>query len=503
MKHFQQLVAAVQTVRVSAADAPISSIEYDSRQVKLGTLFVAMKGGTSDGNRYIEQAMHNGAAALVTDTELYYTSTHQDRPHLPIALVDHGRHALAELCRVFYDQPDERLGLTGVTGTNGKTTTAYLVEQLLRATHRKTMLVGTIEYRIGERVIASPHTTPESRDLLALFAEGLDEGVSEAVMEVSSHALDQGRVWQLAFDTAIFTNLTQDHLDYHGTLDAYLRAKQRLFDGTCSQAPKYAVINADDEAGVKFMEAAMQAGSQIFSYGIHEGEFRASGIRMSAAGTHFSMHTPFGITPITTRLVGRINVYNLLAAGAAALSRGLTLDDISSAAENLQAPPGRFQTIDGGQDFAVIVDYAHTPDALRNVTALARELVHEHRGRVITVFGCGGDRDRTKRPLMGQAAGEGSDFVVVTSDNPRSEDPDAIIADILPGMQNMVANLRIEPDRARAIQLAIEEARTGDLVLIAGKGHEKTQTIGAEMLPFDDAEQARNMLAMLVQKGVQ
>ena len=503
MMDFRQLAAAVQTEKHSRANAPIEAIEYDSRKVLPGTLFIAMKGGTADGNRFIEQSLANGAAAIVTDTEAFYASTKAGHPKLPITLVKHGRHALAELCEAFYEHPDEKMGLTGITGTNGKTTTAFLLEQLLRAQQKKTILIGTIEYRIGDRIFPSPHTTPESRDLLALLAEGVAEGVSEAVMEVSSHALDQGRVWQLAFDTAIFTNLTQDHLDYHGTLGEYLRAKQRLFDGTCSQVPKFAVINLDDEAGASLAGVAKEAGSQVFSYGIHEGDFRATGIRMSASGTHFSMQTPFGNTPITSRLVGRINVYNLLAASAAAASRDLSLADIASAAESLQAPPGRFQPIDAGQDFAVIVDYAHTSDALTNVTALARELVHEHRGRVITVFGCGGDRDRTKRPLMGHAAGEGSDVVVVTSDNPRSEDPDKIIADILPGLADTIAKIHVEPDRARAIQIAIDEARAGDLVLIAGKGHEKTQTIGSAMLPFDDADQARNTLAGLIEKGVQ
>jgi UDP-N-acetylmuramoyl-L-alanyl-D-glutamate--2,6-diaminopimelate ligase len=503
MKHFQQLAAAIHPSQQSASDAAVLGIEYDSREITPGKLFVAMRGGTSDGNRFIEQAISNGVVAIVTDTEEYYASTRQGHPQLPIALVAHGRRALAEICLAFYDHPDQKIGLSGITGTNGKTTTAYLLEQLLRAHGRKTILVGTIEYRIGDRVMTSPHTTPESRDLLSLFAEGVSQGVSEAVMEVSSHALDQGRVWQLAFDTAIFTNLTQDHLDYHGTMDEYLRAKQRLFDGTSSQVPKFAVINADDDAGAQLTGVAREVGSQVFSYGIHDGDFRASGVRMSASGTHFSLQTPFGNTPITSRLVGRINVYNLLAASAAAGSRGLSLADISTAAELLQAPPGRFQTIDAGQDFAVIVDYAHTSDALRNVTALARELVHSHHGRVITVFGCGGDRDRTKRPLMGQAAGEGSDVVIVTSDNPRSENPDAIIADILPGLESTTARLLVEPDRALAIQLAIEEARAGDLVLIAGKGHEKTQTIGRNVLAFDDAEQARATLAGLVQKGVQ
>ena len=500
MMLFSELTKSVSAKRRSGADALVSGVEYDSRRVAPGSLFVAMRGGSADGNRYIEQALIQCAAAIVTDTDTFYEAAWQAHADLPLLEVAHGRRALAELARAFYGSPDEKLGLSGVTGTNGKTTTAFLLEQMLRAEGRKTILIGTIEYRIGDRVLSSPHTTPESRDLLALFAEGVAEGASEAVMEVSSHALDQDRVWKLEFDTAIFTNLTQDHLDYHGTIERYLGAKQKLFDGSSSQVSKYAIINADDEAGPQLISVAETAGAQVFSYGTHEGDFRATGVRVSASGTHFSMQTPFGSTPITSKLVGRINVYNLLAASAAALSRGLTLDQVAAAAENLKAPPGRFQPVDAGQDFTVIVDYAHTSDALRSATALARELVQEKRGRVITLFGCGGDRDRSKRPLMGQAAGEGSDVVVVTSDNPRGEDPRAIIADIMPGLERAVAKVQVEPGRARAIQVAIAEARSGDLVLIAGKGHEKTQTIGKEALPFDDAEEARIALRGLVER---
>ena len=496
-----KLQADVEVQRRDGPDAEIGGVEYDSRRVKNGTLFVAMKGGATDGNRFIGQAIAGGAAAIVTDTASFYDTLRIEHPELAVAQVEHGRRALSGLARSFYQYPDERLALTGVTGTNGKTTTAYLLEQILRQQGCRTILIGTIEYRIGDRVLPSPHTTPESRDLLALLAEGLEEGASEAVMEVSSHALDQGRVWQVAFDVAIFTNLTRDHLDYHGTFENYLQAKQRLFDGTCSQAPDFAVVNLDDAAGQQIAAAAMHAGAQLFSYGIDSGDFRASAIRISAAGTSFSMQTPIGSTEINSRLVGRINVYNLLAAAAAAYARGLSLDDIAGAATALQAPPGRFQTIDGGQGFAVVVDYAHTDDALRNVTKLAREITGPQAGRVITVFGCGGDRDTTKRPLMGKAAGEGSDVVVVTSDNPRGEDPDAIIQEIVPGLRGTSAEIIVEADRAKAIRAALEQARAGDLVLIAGKGHEKTQTIGAQVLPFDDAAIAARILTELAQKG--
>jgi UDP-N-acetylmuramoyl-L-alanyl-D-glutamate--2,6-diaminopimelate ligase len=502
MMPLDQLIDGVETSRRSASGRiEIEAIQYDSRRVSPGALFVAMKGGATDGNRFIAQAIANGAAAIATDSASSFELLQKEYPALPVFAVGHGRRALAELCRTFYGYPDERLGLTGVTGTNGKTTTAYLLEQILRSQQRRTILVGTIEYRVGERVFPAPHTTPESRDLLELFAEGLTDGASEAVMEVSSHALDQGRVWKLAFDVAIFTNLTRDHLDYHGTMENYLRAKQRLFDGSSAQVPRTAVINMDDAAGKQLASAAGKAGADVVTYGMSAGDFRASDIEMSAAGTSFILRTGFGSIEMKSRLLGRINVYNLLAAAAAAHARGISFESIASAAGELKAPPGRFESIDAGQDFTVVVDYAHTDDALRSVTRLAREIVEKKNGRVITLFGCGGDRDTTKRPLMGRAAGEGSDIVVVTSDNPRSEKPEAIIEQILPGLQGAAAQVIVEPDRARAIDLGLGAARTGDLVLIAGKGHEKTQTIGMQVLPFDDASVARSTLEHMANRG--
>lgn len=498
MKTLDELLAQVEVQTRRGLSVPITAIEYDSRQVRPGALFVAMKGGATDGNRYIEQAIKAGAVAIATDTPAVFESL-----HLPSVQVAHGRRALAELCRAFYEYPDKKLGLSGVTGTNGKTTTAFLLEQILRLQKRRTILVGTIEYRVGDRVMPSPHTTPESRDLLALFADGVSEGITEAVMEVSSHALDQGRVWQLAFDTAIFTNLTRDHLDYHGSMEAYFRAKQRLFDGSCTQVPTHSIINLDDPAGAQLSSAARQAGSKVLSYGIDSGDFRAVDISLSATETRFTLQTRLGSVPIRSQLIGRINIYNLLAASAAAFSRNIPLTDIAIAAEKLTAPPGRLETIHAGQNFAVIVDYAHTDDALRNVTRLAREIVRPGQGSVITVFGCGGDRDTTKRPLMGKAAGEGSDLVVVTSDNPRSENPNAIIEQILPGLKGTAARVIVEPERARAILLALQQAKAGDLVLIAGKGHEKTQTIGNQVLPFDDAAVARQALSMIAGNGAQ
>jgi UDP-N-acetylmuramoyl-L-alanyl-D-glutamate--2,6-diaminopimelate ligase len=351
-------------------------------------------------------------------------------------------------------------------------------------------------------VVESPHTTPESRDLLELLAKGVSAGATEAVMEVSSHALEQGRVWSLPFDIAIFTNLTRDHLDYHGTMEAYFAAKTMLFDGSNGVVPRVSVINIDDSYGAELAVKAREAGSEMFSYGLSVGEFRAEDVQMSAAGMQFMLIAPNGSVVIRTRLTGKVNVYNLLAASAAAFARRLTLDEIATGAASLACVPGRFQTVDAGQPFTVVVDYAHTDDALRNLIALAREFVRPANGRVITLFGCGGDRDRTKRPLMGRAAGEGSDFVVLTSDNPRSEDPEEILRDVLPGLEATRVEFITEVDRAKAIQIAVAGARSGDIVLIAGKGHEKTQTLRERVIPFDDVEVAGQAIRALARTGV-
>ncbi len=355
-----------------------------------------------------------------------------------------------------------------------------------------------MEDRVAGAVVDSPHTTPESHDLLKLFARGVSEGATEAIMEVSSHALEQGRVWALPFDVAIFTNLTRDHLDYHGTMEAYFAAKQMLFDGGNGVVPRVSVINLDDPYGADLATRTRDAGSEVFSYGLGVGEFRAEDVQMSAAGMAFILVTPTGSVKLRTRLTGKVNVYNLLAASAAAYARELTLDEIARGATSLTCVPGRFQTVDAGQSFTVVVDYAHTDDALRNLIALAREFVTPADGRVITLFGCGGDRDRTKRPLMGRAAGEGSDFVVLTSDNnPRSEEPTAILEDILPGLKQSGAKFEVEPDRARAIRLALQGAHPGDIVLLAGKGHERQQILATGVVPFNDAEVAAEALAEL------
>jgi len=330
------------------------------------------------------------------------------------------------------------------------------------------------------------------------MAEGASLGATELVMEVSSHALDQGRVAGVGFDVAVFTNLTRDHLDYHGTMEAYLAAKRLLFDGTRYPAPRTAIVYADDEHSADIAVAAKKAGADIQTYGTGKSnaDWLASELRLTPSGSEFNLKTPFGSWEVRSALAGEVNVLNLLAALAAAHARGVPFDQLIRSVPSLRPVPGRFQPVDAGQPFTVIVDYAHTDDALRNLVMLARQLVGKQ-GRVITLFGCGGDRDRTKRPRMGQAAGEGSDFVVVTSDNPRSEDPESILAEILPGVVASGVQYVANPDRTAAIQIAIAEARPGDVVLIAGKGHEKVQILRDGPVFFDDAKAALSSLASL------
>lgn len=495
------VLRGVQCARRTGGSVNSAGVEYDSRRVGQGSLFVAMRGGTTDGNQYIEKAIEAGAAAIMTDSAEAFDETARKHPKLALAQVAHGRRALALTAANFFSHPERQLELSGVTGTNGKTTTAFLLDAMLNHAGRKTVLVGTIEYHVAGVVQPSPHTTPESRDLLALLREGVDAGATEAVMEVSSHALEQGRVYGLGFDAAIFTNLTRDHLDFHGTMDNYFAAKRRLFDGSLQRPPRVAVLNIDDPYGAELALTAREAGSEIFSYGMGVGEFRAEDATMAAGGMQFVLQCPAGAAEIHTRLTGKVNVYNLLAACAAAYARGLTLEEIADGAASLQCVPGRFETVDAGQPFTVVVDYAHTDDALRNLTALAREFVRNNGGRVITLFGCGGDRDRTKRPLMGRAAGRGSDVVFLTSDNPRSEDPEAILDDIVPGIEPTGTRFIREADRRRAIRMALAEARWGDIVLLAGKGHEKTQTLRSGTIPFDDVSVALEVLRGLLEEA--
>ena len=487
---FQQLLNGAEVLS-QTGNPGVSGVEYDSRRVQPGDVFVAMRGESSDGNKYIDKAIAAGAAAIVTDS-----STEQPRSGVGWALVPHGRRALARLSVNFYRRPAERLAIIGITGTNGKSTTAFLIESILQAAGRKTALVGTIEYHVAGKILPATHTTPEALELNQMLATALANGATEAVMEVSSHALAQQRVFAIPFHVAVFTNVTRDHLDYHHTMEEYFDAKRVLFEGCGTEPPRSAVINADDEYGQKLARVSKKRGSRVFTYGVASGNFHAEQVQVTSRGTRFPLVTPEATIPIWSPLIGKVNVYNILAAAGAAYAQDCSPKAIADGVAALGRVPGRFERVDCGQPFTVVVDYAHTDDALRNLTALAREFVTQagQKGRVITLFGCGGDRDRSKRPLMGEAAGRGSDYVVLTSDNPRSEDPLAIINDALVGLQRSGAKYAVEPDRRAAIALAIRKAEPGDIVLIAGKGHEKVQISREGAIPFDDVEVAQQLL---------
>jgi UDP-N-acetylmuramoyl-L-alanyl-D-glutamate--2,6-diaminopimelate ligase len=467
------------------ARSRVAGLAYDSRKIEKDFLFFAFQGSRLDGAGFARDAISLGARAVVSELPrpVDFSGTWVE--------VEHGRRALALAARNFYERPDEKVHFTGITGTNGKTTTSFLLDAILRAAGFVTGLIGTIEYRLaGERREAA-NTTPESLDTMQFAAELARRGGSHLVSEISSHALALGRVYGFHFHTAVFTNLTRDHLDFHRTMEEYAAAKRLLFAPENAPAPAWAVLNHGDVASA----AMANEQSHVLWYGLSsEAQLHAGNVRTSFDGLRFDLCYGDARQPVESKLAGRINVLNILAASGAALSYGIDLPTIARGVAALQAVPGRFERIDCGQPFLVAVDYAHTDDALRNVIQVAREMT---RGRVITLFGCGGDRDRAKRPLMGMAAGELSDFVVLTSDNPRSEDPLDIINDALVGLGRFDTPHIAEADRAKAIRRALEEARAGDVVLIAGKGHEPYQVLKNRTIHFDDRETAREILGSM------
>src|SRR5277367_5406871 len=392
---FQQLLDGAEVLSQSG-NPDVSSVEYDSRQVKPGCVFVAMRGESSDGNRFIDRAIQSGAVAVVTDS-----AAEKPREGVAWAVVPHGRRALARLSENYYKKPAERIAVTGITGTNGKSTTAFLVEAILTAAGRKSALIGTIEYHVAGKVLPAPHTTPEALELNRIFSEALGNGATDAVMEVSSHALAQERVFGVPFDVAVFTNLTRDHLDYHKTMEEYFAAKRVLFEGCGTDPPRAVVTNLDDEYGAKLAEFSRKRSSVVLKYGWERGDLHPEKVEITTRGTRFDLVMPEVKIAVFSALIGRVNVYNILAAAGAGYARGCSAPDIAAGIDRLKCVPGRFERVDCGQPFTVVVDYAHTDDALRNLTALARELV-SGAGRVVTLFGCGGDRDRKKRPLMGE-----------------------------------------------------------------------------------------------------
>jgi len=487
-------VALRETLAPALANQEVTGLEYDSRRVEKGFVFFAFPGSRVDGRRFAQNALDLGALAVVSD--LPRPADFAGSPDTWIE-VEHGRNALAAASRNFYHHPDERVLFTGITGTNGKTTTAYLIETILRVAGKITGLLGTIEYRLAGEVRPSPNTTPESLDIIRFAAELEERGGTHLIAEVSSHALALGRVHGFRFHTAVFTNLTRDHLDFHGTMEEYGASKRRLFAPPGQPAPQWAVLNADDPAS-KTMTPE-DPGSRTIWYGVAgDAGLRAENIVSGFSGLRLEVTWNGRRESVQSPLLGLVNVSNILAAIGAGLTYGLDLEAIARSISDCRAVPGRFESVDAGQAFLVAVDYAHTDDALRNAIQTARSL---SRGKVITLFGCGGDRDRTKRPLMGMAAAELSDFVVLTSDNPRSEDPLAIMNDVLVGLGRFDTPHVAEPDRAKAIRIAIERAQPGDVVLLAGKGHETYQVLKDRTIHFDDRETAREILRSFGYKG--
>jgi UDP-N-acetylmuramoyl-L-alanyl-D-glutamate--2,6-diaminopimelate ligase len=487
------LLAALPDKTVLGSLPPtVTGIAYDSRKVAPGELFVAVPGLKQDGRRFVADALGRGAAAVVLEGADVLVGSATGR-----VIVPSSREALARLADAYFGHPSRALTVVGITGTNGKTTTSFLVDALLRAGGRATGLVGTIEYRIGAETLPAGQTTPEAVELQSLLARMVERGVTAVGMEVSSHALALSRVDGVEFDVAVFTNLTQDHLDFHETLDAYRQAKARLFRLLASgtKPRRVAVVNADDPAG-----AAMVAGLDLPTLGFGLGPAAAVRPRRFVSGMdgiRMEAETPAGSIELASALVGEHNVMNLLGAVAVGLALDLDRSVIARALSGVIAVPGRFERVEAGQPFLVAVDYAHTPDALDRLLTTARKLLTGD-GRLAVVFGCGGDRDRGKRPLMGAIAARLADRVWVTSDNPRSERPEAIIAEIAAGIPAAGAGLDRHatiPDRKAAIRAALEWARAGDVVVIAGKGHETYQIIGSEVLSFDDRAQARAVLA--------
>ncbi len=484
-------------------DREVLDITHDSRKVIPGSLFVAVRGFHSDGHQFISQALNRGAVAVVAEHEGTDSASAD-----AVVLVEDTRKALALLADAFYGHPSRRLKLIGVTGTNGKTTTTYLVKSIIEAAGSAAGLIGTIDYRVGGRVYPAPNTTPDALDLQRLLAEMVDLGASFCVMEASSHALELGRTVGCEFAAAAFTNLTQDHLDFHKTMDSYFHAKLQLFMDLSPDG--VAVVNADDARAAEIVGATR---ARVITTGMTQAaNVRPSEtIRHGLNGLSFTAVTPTGAVPVESPLVGRHNIYNILTAIGLGIAMGFETDVIAAGIANMKAVPGRMEKIIAGQPFGVIVDYAHTEDALVRLLEAAREITE---GRIITVFGCGGDRDRTKRPKMGAVAAKGSDIVIVTSDNPRTEDPLAIIGEIEGGMAADAVRVSfpavgdpradgmtpyvVVPDRRLAIAEAVSMAKRDDVIVLAGKGHEDYQIIGEKKIHFDDREVAREEIRKVI-----
>jgi UDP-N-acetylmuramyl-tripeptide synthetase len=492
-KERKNLVTAGDVARVTNGklagnpNTAVTDVTHDSRQVKEGSLFVAVRGELFDAHKFISQVMQQRAAGVISEL---------DKPaDFPAAWiqVENIRRAMALAAAEVHQHPSRELNLVGITGTNGKTTTAYLVASIPEAAGEPVVMTGTVEYRLGKERKKAGRTTPEATDMQRLLRQAVDIGCQTAVMECSSQAMDFHRCHELEYAVAVFTNLTRDHLDYHQTMENYWYAKQRLFDGRLGSRPKTSVINVDDSYGVELADRLEREGLRVVRYAVKsDADITARDPEFSLAGMRFRLRTPEGERKFRSPLVGPPHVYNTLATVATGLALGYRLDVIEKALASCTGAPGRFERVPHDRDFAVVVDYAHTDDALLNVLRTAREVT---KGKIITVFGCGGDRDRSKRAPMGEAAGSLSDVVILTSDNPRTEDPNQILSDAEAGIKKTGKPYEKIADRREAIHHAIAQARANDLVLIAGKGHEDYQIIGRETFHFDDKEVAGEALA--------
>jgi UDP-N-acetylmuramoyl-L-alanyl-D-glutamate--2,6-diaminopimelate ligase len=494
MKKLKDLIEGLPAQVTGPTDVGIEDIVFDSRKVKAGSLFVALRGVHQDGHRFISTAAAAGAKAIVAEERF-------DIPGATVVVVPNALKALAPLSVRFWEAPSQKMLMVGITGTNGKTTVSYLLESIFKAAGKSPAVLGTINYRYQDKTLPAPNTTPFASELQRFLAEAAAAGVQACVMEVSSHALSLERVEGVDFDVAVFTNLTQDHLDFHKTVEEYGEAKMRLFKGmnpsTVKPYPRKAVLNMDDPWSAR-MQAVCRV--PVLGYALRAAaDIKAVNTVCDAASSRFEIHAAVSgkivRRPVRLALLGEYNVLNALAAAAVAFSQGVSEEAIVQGLEGLRGVPGRMERVDNGQPFTVIVDYAHTEDALRNVLTALRRL---QPARILTVFGCGGDRDRIKRPLMGEVAARMSDEIFLTSDNPRSEDPSRITLDVEVGIRRVRAeHYQIILDRREAITQALAQAKAGDIVLIAGKGHENYQILGDRTIPFDDRETARQWLTAM------
>jgi UDP-N-acetylmuramoyl-L-alanyl-D-glutamate--2,6-diaminopimelate ligase len=474
-----ELVKGLYDFDITGDDINIESLSYNTASLSENSLFFCIEGLKTDGHNFAQKAVDNGARALVISKDI------QINGNVTKIKVRDTREAMSIISSNFYGNPSKKLDIIGITGTNGKTTSTFMIKSIIDFHGRSTGLLGTIYNIIGDRIEEAKRTTPESMDLQNIFREMEQSGVDSCIMEVSSHSLDLKRVFGVEFKVGMFTNLTQDHLDFHGNMEEYFNAKMKLFDNC-----EIAVINSDDEYGKKAINILKD--KKIITYGIDsDSDVKAKDIVISGEGTSFIMCYKDVLTPIKLHLPGKFNVYNALSCAAASIGMGIEIDIIKKGLESLEKVPGRSEKINSKKGFTIVIDYAHTPDGIINILNTAREYT---KGKLVVIFGCGGDRDRTKRPIMGKAAGERADFCVVTSDNPRTEDPAAIIQDIIPGVIETSCPYTIIEDRRKAIEYAIQNGNDGDVIVIAGKGHETYQILKDKTINFDEREIVKDIL---------